>query len=1072
MTSLSRIAGQVPGISQLLMAAFLLCMLQSSAEARWQLYRRYETPMKPPYAMCEDSTGNIWFLGGSVQRYDGVNWQTYDTGTALGDTVSVIAALVDRSGALWLGTYDSEQEKSAGIIRFDGQEWTTFVLPNRYSWNVTAILEDHSGNLWFTGSGGVSRFDGRDWTLIDPHLTWETGGEVWSAHMDASSIAEDGRGVIWVGTGWCPPSRLEGTRWELAFQDLAPEWWRISKIICARTGDLWFATNAGAIRYDGVTPHLLTAADGLLENTVYDVVEDVEGGLWFAHPSGLSRYYGGAWQTYPASEENSLSYPQRLLADRTGNLWIRMGSISNVVRFDRADLRLLTEADGLASKYLRSVLRDRSGNLWVGTGEGLSRFDGHAWTTFTEADGLINRQVTALLEDRDGNIWAGSSTVLQGGSFGINRFDGRSWTTLREGIKVHSIYQGDDGVLWFGGEKDSFFTWDGQEFKGSDLDPGVAPILGGGWIDAITEDKRGAMWFATYGGGVVRFDGSSWERFFSEDHEDGKYLGFSLLVDHSGNVWYGSRGGVSRYDGAHWTTFDRQSGLTFPYAVSLLEDREGYIWVGTDSGLERFDGANWVPILPGAPFSNDFPGYVYGISQDPSGGFWLAFGALGLVYYEMDRVPPQTVILGRPPALSSNTIMEVPFTAAFGETEPIEFSYSLDDLSWSEWSSISFWSGQGLGDGVHVFRVRGRDRFGNIDMSPAECTFEIDATPPMPVIASPASGQAVRGSVVIRGTAADSRFERYRLDVRPAGGTWTFLRESSSPVLDGSLADWDTRRLVDGDYEMRLAVIDTLGLVGASAVRIIVDNEAPWVDETAPAVVSSALGGDVYTGKEEVHLYFPPRAFARDTEVRIARLGAGDVPDTLENGARLVPGGHEITWSGEKLAKAVVLDMSYAGAACEVNACGGTPAIYMLGAGSGWGRLGGTVDRAAAKVAATITEPGKYSLFVETVAPAGEGSLSGVLVTPRVFSPGGTFADDEAAIGFTLGRSGTVTVKIYNRAGRLVREVASNRQMNVGANLVSWDGRDADSNQVEGGLYLVVVEALGKTQTKTIAVVR
>jgi flagellar hook assembly protein FlgD len=44
--------------------------------------------------------------------------------------------------------------------------------------------------------------------------------------------------------------------------------------------------------------------------------------------------------------------------------------------------------------------------------------------------------------------------------------------------------------------------------------------------------------------------------------------------------------------------------------------------------------------------------------------------------------------------------------------------------------------------------------------------------------------------------------------------------------------------------------------------------------------------------------------------------------------------------------------------------------------------------------------------------------------------------------------------------------------MNAGANLVRWDGRDSDANQAEDGLYLVVVEASGKKETKTLAIVR
>lgn len=44
--------------------------------------------------------------------------------------------------------------------------------------------------------------------------------------------------------------------------------------------------------------------------------------------------------------------------------------------------------------------------------------------------------------------------------------------------------------------------------------------------------------------------------------------------------------------------------------------------------------------------------------------------------------------------------------------------------------------------------------------------------------------------------------------------------------------------------------------------------------------------------------------------------------------------------------------------------------------------------------------------------------------------------------------------------------------MNAGANLVRWDGRDSDGNLAEDELYLVVVEAMGQKQVKTLAVVR
>ena len=61
---------------------------------------------------------------------------------------------------------------------------------------------------------------------------------------------------------------------------------------------------------------------------------------------------------------------------------------------------------------------------------------------------------------------------------------------------------------------------------------------------------------------------------------------------------------------------------------------------------------------------------------------------------------------------------------------------------------------------------------------------------------------------------------------------------------------------------------------------------------------------------------------------------------------------------------------------------------------------------------------------------------------------------------------------IFNRAGRLISEVVSGEQLNAGANLVHWDGRGRDGTMVEGGIYLVAVEAFGERQVKPLAVVR
>ena len=294
-------------------------------------------------------------------------------------------------------------------------------------------------------------------------------------------------------------------------------------------------------------------------------------------------------------------------------------------------------------------------------------------------------------------------------------------------------------------------------------------------------------------------------------------------------------------------------------------------------------------------------------------------------------------------------------------------------------------------------------------------------------------------------------------------------------MTDGALAGWNTKVVPDGDYELRVSVTDTLGLTGSALVRVVVDNEAPWADETSPARVSAATGGDVYTTDGDVHLYFPPRCFATEAVVSVNELSEDSVPDTLPGGASRVLAGYEISWGDVVLDKPAALEIAYSTEAGREALTPPAPrilAIYASGADSTWSRLGGTIDGRGKLISCAIPGPGRYAIFAEPGGISGPATLSDLAVVPRAFSPRGAFASDDAAISFTLGRPGPVTVKIYNRAGRLVREVASGQPMNAGANLVRWDGRDSEANQVEDGLYLVVVEALGKTQTKTVAIVR
>jgi hypothetical protein len=964
-------------------------------------------------AVLPDRSGRIWFgTVGGVSVYDGATWTTYTTSDGLASN-DVRAVLQDRNGALWFAT-------GFGASRFDGTTWTTYQQANGLAANqLSCLFEDHTGALWFgTQGGGLSRFDGTTWTT---YTTATTGGGLGDDWIEC--ILETRDGVLWVGTKFGGLSRFDGTSWTQIVNAGTLTLSDVTGLREDRFGRLWVGCSTGLARFDGQSWRAYTPADGLAGTSLSTLLIDVSGNVWAATDRGVSRYDGESWTGFTDAGLGAAG-AQAILVDRNGLVWAATSG-SGVARYDRSTwtgLTVLSTGAGLASNFVSSIAQDSTGVLWFGTTAGASRFDGTSWSTLTTSDGLVGNNVTALARDSSGGLWFGTTT-------GLSHFDGASW----------------------------------QSFTSADRLPADR-------VRSLLVDRTGALWCGTTAG-VARRLGTAWTVYSTTDGLADNNV-YSILQDHTGAMWFGTSLGLSRFDGSTWRTYKIDSGLGANWVLSLTETADSVLWVGTNGGgVSRFDGALWHTYsrADGVPDVT-----VSAATVEHSGSLW--FGTqTAAVLYEPARVPPQTVITSPPPVLSASRLQTVHFAAAFRQILGIEFSTSLDSASWSPWSAEDAWVGRDLPDGVHTFRVLARDALHHVDATPASCVFEVAATPPTPIFSSPAFRQAVRDTLVIRGTAAALRFRSFRVDVRPAGATsWdppaaTMLAQSQSPVTDGVLARLATKPLPDGDYELRLAVQDTLGLTGVAQVTFIIDNVAPFAVQTTPALVSALDGGDVYTTNREAHVYIPPRGLARDATVHLDPLDPSAVPATLPDGATRVDAGYAVSIEEDvPLVKTAVFDLAVTGSAAP----GSRLALYFAGADSVWRRLGGTPDAAGARLATPFSAPGRFAVFASPDGvSAGTASLS-LSLTPRIFSSRGALASPTVRIGFVLARAGTVRVTIHNRAGRLVRVVVSGEALGPGSNLVSWDGRDEERHDVDAGLYLVTVEALGETRTQTLAVVR
>ena len=211
--------------------------------------------------------------------------------------------------------------------------------------------------------------------------------------------------------------------------------------------------------------------------------------------------------------------------------------------------------------------------------------------------------------DNSGNIWF--STLTEG----VFKYDGISFTnfTVNDGLcsnSINAIIQDKKGLLWFATSK-GLCSYNGKSFNNYPLPqehvPNVSPKTGLPSSKtevalSLIQDSKGIFWIGTNASGAYRFDGenfTSFLRYNGRIHPTNNIYNNciqSILEDDSGNIWFTSQthGGISRYDGKKFTHFTKKDGLPDDMIFSSFKDKDGNLWFGTlDNGLISYNNGSF-----------------------------------------------------------------------------------------------------------------------------------------------------------------------------------------------------------------------------------------------------------------------------------------------------------------------------------------------------------------------------------------------------------------------------------------------------------------------------------------------
>ena len=314
--------------------------------------------------------------------------------------------------------------------------------------------------------------------------------------------------------------------------------------------------------------------------------------LWMGTSRGLIRFNtrSGEYQTY-TPEDTGGGFVSRgiymIAVDPAGNKWIGTygGGLS---RFDGQEWRHFSSADGLGDNWIYDIVFDQADRMWVATWSGVSVFDGDSrFTTYTEEDGLADKWVYAIALDHDGIFWFGTEA-------GVSRFDGTTWTTYTHEDGIGAEIEADPNRIVISPIPSSGSGGEGAYGSPSathhmDLEKqNIGPNPN--FIISALVDQNNHKWFGTWGGGLTRYDGTTWHTYTMEDGLAGNFI-LSLALDPEGRVWAGTDTGASWFDGTKWHLINDADGLPDNNVFAMLFDKRGHRWFGTLQGLSVFRGS-------------------------------------------------------------------------------------------------------------------------------------------------------------------------------------------------------------------------------------------------------------------------------------------------------------------------------------------------------------------------------------------------------------------------------------------------------------------------------------------------
>ncbi|WP_291130848.1 ligand-binding sensor domain-containing protein, partial [Dysgonomonas sp. UBA7698] len=407
---------------------------------------------------------------------------------------------------------------------------------------------------------------------------------------------------------------------------------QVEAILKDSRGFIWFGTNMGLNRYDGINFKTYKNIKNDSKSPSYDrftgIQEDIKGNLWLQSSAGVYMLYDWKSESFINNIDSLLSdiglppAPAIIEIDKKKDLYISYPG-KGIHKYDATTNKITIYKQSKNTNDLAlsdiSDIKIKDSYIWVLHNDGLlervnmqtNRVDMR--NTFFKDNNQNSTIQKSLFIDSDNDIWVYPSIADKGVIY-LNTKKGQ-WTLLDTNSKValsssfvRCVGQDINGLIWIGTDHGGISILDKKNQKITVLKNDIYNhnSISQNSIISFYSEPNGTVWVGTYKSGasyyhpnLFKFRKSPLFYMFNKNAEI--FDCNSLYKDKSNNLWIGTNGtGLIKYDQStekveRFRNNPNDAGsISSDIITSIYEDHTQTLWIGTFmGGLNSFDGKSF-----------------------------------------------------------------------------------------------------------------------------------------------------------------------------------------------------------------------------------------------------------------------------------------------------------------------------------------------------------------------------------------------------------------------------------------------------------------------------------------------